>query len=148
MSMTATKSTEKDAAEEPKSRFGGFVRTLGIALIALALVGAAVWWFVLRPGPPQEPKPGAIAPLESIQINLADSHYLRLGLGLQLTTEVTEIDGSRALDAAIALYSGRKMEWLAQPAHREELRKQLAVTLDERYEGEVMGVYYTEFVTQ
>src|SRR4051812_30782012 len=99
MSMTATKSTEKDAAEEPKGRFGGWLRKLGIALIALVLVAGATWWFVLRPGTPSEPKPGAIVNLDSVQINLAEGHYLRLGMALQLTTSVKEIDGARALDA-------------------------------------------------
>ena len=147
MSMTATKSTEKDAAEEPKGRFG-LVSKLVIGLVALALVGAGTWWFVLRPGPPVEPEAGQIVTLDSIQINLAEGHYLRLGLALQLTADVEEIEGSQAMDAAIALFSGRKMEVLSQQANREQLKEQLAHTLDERYDGEVMGVYFTEFVTQ
>jgi flagellar FliL protein len=103
---------------------------------------------VLRPGPPDGPKPGDIVNLDSVQINLADGHYLRLGLALQLTTAVKEIDGARALDAAITEFSGRDMASLSQPARRAELKTELAQTLDTRYEGKVMDVYFTEFVTQ
>ena len=47
------------------------------------------------------------APGRPIQINLAGGHYLRIGLALQLTDSASkEIDGSKALDATIDLFSG------------------------------------------
>lgn len=146
MSMTATKATNKEAAEEPKR--GGLLKKIGIGLVALLLVGGATWWFVLKPGPPEKPKPGAVATLDSIQINLAGGHYLRLGMALQLTEKTEEVNGSKALDAAIDMFSGRDMNALSQQVRREQLKEQLSGELHELYEGEVLDVYFTEFVTQ
>ena len=50
-------------------------------------------------------------------------HYLRLGLALQLTTEAHEVDGSKALDATIDLFSGRTTASLSRPERRDELRR-------------------------
>ena len=148
MSMTAQKATDSDADDQPKRRFGGLRRKIVIGVVALAVVCAATWWFVLRGGAPAEPEAGEISTLEPIQINLASNHYLRLGLALQLTKDAGEVDGSRALDAAIDMFSGRNMNVLAQTVKRDQLKAELTKILDERYDGGVMGVYFTEFVTQ
>ena len=94
------------------------------------------------------PQPGAVAPLDSIQVNLADGHYLRLGIALQLTTKAKEVDGSKALDAAIELFSGKSIEELTDLKEREKLKKELVKELEHLYEDEVMGVYFTQFVMQ
>jgi len=59
-----------------------------------------------------------------------------------------ELDGSAALDETIDLFSGQAMEDLARRAYREKLKKELEHRLDEAYDGEVIGVYFTDFVTQ
>ena len=75
---------------------------------------------------------GEVVALEPVSINLADGRYLRLGLGLQATAEVEEeLDGSKALDAAISLYSGRPMAELSDPAQRDALKEELAQTIAE-----------------
>jgi flagellar FliL protein len=87
--------------------------------------------------------------LDSIQINLAGGHYLRLGLALQETASAAaDIDGSKALDAAIDLFSGQSMADLNQGKARDDLKTKLSHELADLYDGEVMGVYFTEFVTQ
>ena len=138
----------------------------------LIMVGAAVgvvvlvaaYWFLAGPGKAAaastdpalataSPQPtyvlGEVLPIDSISINLQGGHYLRLGLGLQLIKTVkTPPDKSKALDAAIALFSGHTTEELADPTVREDLKKQLEVTLMDLYGGDVVAVYYTDFVTQ
>jgi len=144
----ATTTAEKTETDEETSGGGGKLKKIAIIVVVVLLVAGAAWWFVLRPKPEKAPEPGEILTLDSTQINLTGGHYLRLGLALQLTTEAHEVDGSKALDAAINLFSGRTTASLSQPDRRDELKKKLAHELDESYHGEVMDVYFTEFVTQ
>jgi flagellar FliL protein len=88
-------------------------------------------------------------PLDSQQINLAAGHYLRLGIALQLTSAAgEEVDGSKALDATIDVFSGLSVEDVTRAGGREALKKKLLSEVEHRYEDEVMDVYFTEFVTQ
>jgi flagellar FliL protein len=127
---------------------------LVVALVALVAAGAVAAWFFLRTpdaeaAPPPAPEPGEVLKVDPVSLNLADGHYLRLGLGLQLTADVEEPpDPARALDLAIALFSGRPVQEVSDPATRDELKAQLAEQLEEAYEGEVLDVYLTEYVTQ
>ena len=144
---TLTANAQKTANAEPVPD-SGKVKKIGIAVLALALIGAGAWFFVLKPKPEVAPKPGEVVQLEAIQVNLAAGHYLRLGLALQLTETAHEVDGSKALDAAIGVFSGRAVGDVNKPEMREELRTELNKELDHRYHGDVMEVYFTEFVTQ
>jgi len=126
-----------------------------VALVLALVVAAAAAWFLLgrdtaaAPAPPPPPEAGEVLQVEAISINLADGHYLRLGLGLQLTADAHEaVDPSRALDLAIAQYSGRSVADISEPATRDALKAQLAEQLAEAYEGEVIDVYLTNYVTQ
>ena len=135
-------------AEPKKSKKKLFV-IVGIVVVALA---AAAYYFLVM-GKEAEaaepaPEPGEVFTVEAMSINLADGHYLRLGLGLQLTAEAHELDAAKARDAAIVLFSGKSVEEVSDPASRDALKTELAHQLDELYEGEVMGVYLTDFVTQ
>lgn len=149
MSVTTMPTTEQAAAgaDAPKK---SKKKLLLVAVVLLAVVGAAGYWFLLRtPAAEQEPEPGEVIALEPIQINLAGGHYLRIGLALQASAEVSEpLDGSKALDSAIELFTGLPMDRLSQPVQRNRLKEELVAELDERYEGEVLDVYFTDFVTQ
>lgn len=139
-------------------------KLLIVIIVVVVLVAAgAGYWFVLKPGsaatdgagasqsaPAEpEPKPGTVLAIDSISINLAGGHYLRLGLALQLTADVKEDpDTARALDLAIALFSQQPLEEVSDEAKREALKAQLLSELEKAYEGEVMDVYFTDFVTQ
>jgi flagellar FliL protein len=142
------------AEPEPEPRKRRRWPVLVVALVALAAAGAVAAWFFLRTpdaeaAAPPEPEPGAVLQVDPVSLNLADGHYLRLGLGLQLTAEAHEPpDPARALDLAIALFSGRHVDEVSDPATRDELKAQLAEQLHEAYEGEVLDVYLTEYVTQ
>lgn len=143
-----TKATQSPAEVEAS---GGGRRKLLVAVLVLALMSGAGWWFLLRPGGGAEkaPEPGAVLKLDAIQVNLADDHYLKLGIALQARKDAhEELDGSEALDQAIDLFSGRSTGDLARRGFRDRLKKELEHRLDEAYEGEVIGVYFTEFVTQ
>ncbi|MFV0632956.1 flagellar basal body-associated FliL family protein [Demequina sp.] len=155
-----TAATAPPVAEQaPAPARGGSRRwsvVVGVIIVALACGG---YWFLAGPGAAasdsaateQAPALGDVQLVESISINLADGHYLRLGLGLQLSAEASghgDLDVAKALDAAISLFTGRTVQELADPATREELKGDLIATLGDAYHGEVLGVYYTDFVTQ
>jgi flagellar protein FliL len=143
---TATLDRPAAEAEAPTARKGK--KKLVVIALVLVVGAAAGWWFFLRPSGPTEPVPGEVMTLEPIQVNLADGHYLRLGLALQLSADAHEADGSKALDAAIDLFSGADQAALVKAGQRQELKHELEEKLHEDYHGDVLEVYFTEFVTQ
>ena len=141
----ATKAEGEDAAP------GGGKKKLIIVVVGLLVAGAAAYFLVLKPAPEGKEKPvaGEVVALEPRQLNLEGGHYLKLGLALQGTDSVAHgIDGSKALDAAIELFSGRSIEELSDPEELHHLKKELKKELDHLYHGDVMDVYFTDFVTQ
>ncbi|WP_243056465.1 flagellar basal body-associated protein FliL [Nocardioides sp. SR21] len=134
-----------DGDEKPKKS----KKKLIIIALVLVLVGGAGYWFFLKPSSAEAaPVPGEVVPLEAIQINLEEGHYLRLGLALQLVEGAHEVDGSKALDATIELFSGKSMEEVQTAKERKHLKEELEEELDHAYHGEVLEVYFTDFVTQ
>ena len=119
---------------------------------AVVLVAAGAWFFLFRSpadAAPAAPVPGVVTPLDSISVNLTDGHYLRLGIALQSTADAAEApDGSKALDLAISTFTGQTVAGLADPKARDGLKHKLEEEVSEAYEKEVMGIYFTEFVTQ
>ena len=147
MSATAAPPTPTAAtAEEAK---GGGKKKLVMILVLVLVLGGAAYWFVLKPkGGVEKPVPGEVMRLDPIQVNLAGGHYLKIGVALQLTASAHEADGAMALDATIDTFSGRSMDSLTRPDNREKLKAKLEKELEHRYHGDVMGVYFTDFVTQ
>lgn len=130
----------------------GKKKKLIVMLLVVAVAAGAGWWFFLKPkGPagPEKPKPGVVVTLEPITINLASGHYLKLGLSLQQSAKAhEEAEGSKALDLAIELFSGRSINDLADKEKREHLKTDLIKEVAEAYEDEVYTIYFTEFVWQ
>jgi flagellar FliL protein len=135
--------TTTEPAAPKKSR-----KKLIIILVAVLVLGGGGYYMFLKPKPTGPPQPGDVVKLDAIQINLAADHYLRVGMALQLVKGVKAEDGSKALDAAITLFSGEPMAQVNDPKKREVLKKELVKELGDLYDGDVMGVYFTEFVTQ
>ena len=129
-----------------------------VLVVLLALGGGAGYWFLLGPGAgaaeevvEKEPEAGEVVDVAPISINLADGHYLRLGMGLQMAKEVSSYGDPKtapALDHAIALFSGRPMAEVASAEGRVALKAELLRLLEESYKGDVIDVYFTEYVTQ
>jgi flagellar FliL protein len=140
-----------DAAAAPAKKSNK--KLIIIGAVVLLLVGAfGAKTFLMPKAKPGPPKPGAVVKMDDITMNLADNHYLRLGLALQLVEKVdaTTIDGSAALDQANSLLAGRTEDSLDSAAAQDAVKKQLAKKIEalEVYKDKVMGVYFTDFVMQ
>ncbi|MFI2753215.1 flagellar basal body-associated protein FliL [Cellulomonas sp. P22] len=156
-SIGAVKAASPEASPEPQGGKRKKLMIVVVVAVVLLLGGGGAAYFLgvfdsgasAAPSAPPAPTPGEVLAVEPVSLNLADGHYLRVGLGLQLTADVTEApDPSRAVDAAIALFSGRTVEEVTDPTTRDALKAQLVEQLAEVYEGEVMDVYLTNYVTQ
>lgn len=151
----------EESGDEAPRRGGGRRKVLVLVLVLALLAGAgAAYWFLLGPGAAPDdgaavevvepaPEPGEVLTVDAISLNLAGGHYLRLGIALQLTADAEKApDPAVALDHAIALFSGRTVEEVSSPEGREALKGELSERLAEAYEGQVMGVYFTDYVSQ
>jgi flagellar FliL protein len=146
--MSTMTAPAPEAVAEPEPKGGGKKKIIIIAVVLLVALGAGYWFFLKPSGPPPPPEPGEVVSIEPIQVNLADGHYLRIGVALQLSAEAHEADGSKALDAVIETFSGLDQAELVKAGARKELKHELEEKLHHSYHGDVLEVYFTEFVTQ
>lgn len=96
---------------------------------------------------------GEIATMEAININLAEGHFLRVGLALQLIEGVEKAEfekgeTAKANDLLISNLGGRSMAELASAEGRELIKTHLKEQMKEVYEGDVVDVFFTDFVMQ
>ena len=138
---------------------GGGKKKLIMIIAAVAVIGGAAFFF-LKPGGNAAAAPGAPSPspsyvagpvvaLDPITVNLAGGHFLKLGMALQATADAgEEVSGAKALDAAIAQFSGMTVEELSATKGREKAKEELIKEVGELYEHKVYNIYFTEFVMQ
>jgi len=150
--MSTKEMTETD--EEPAK--GGKKKLLLIGLVVLLAAAGAAYFFLFSgsgEAEAEEPVAGDVLPLEPIAVNLAGGGYLKIGVTLQFTEEGSAgghggsgPDGSKATDLIISTFSQ------AAPADvvgaREALKAALEEKIVEAYHGDVMDIYYNEYVTQ
>ena len=152
----STSTKEKAAAEETEEKGGGKKKLILIlAVVVLAAAGAAYFFLFSGGGEAAaaEPEHGGYVALEPIAVNLAGGGYLKIGITLEYTAAAAGgghggggPDGSKALDLVISTFSQ------AKPADvngaREALKAKLQKEIVKAYDGDVMGIYYNEYVTQ
>ncbi|PZM89577.1 MAG: flagellar basal body-associated protein FliL, partial [Actinobacteria bacterium] len=98
---------------------------------------------------PAEPQPGAVITMDAITVNLADGHYLKMRLALQATKDAdSDLNGAKALDLAIAKYTDMPIGELSSAAGRAKAKAELLEQIKKAYDGQVMDIYFTEFVMQ
>jgi flagellar protein FliL len=150
--MATAEKTKTDGEEAPVK--GGKKKLLLIVLVLLLVAGGAAYFFLFAGSSANAaaPEKGAVVTLDPIAVNLAGGGYLKIGIALQLTADAgKEVpDGSQALDLIISTFSQ------AAPADvtgaRDALKQSLEKKIVDAYKANgteiVMGVYYTEYVTQ
>ena len=134
-----------------------------VMLAALLFVGLAAGVGISKatggsstpPGGEPPPEPGEIAVIEPINVNLAGGHFLRIGVGAQLTKKVPDkgeawvkVKGSKVADAIITVFSGRELAVVQSTQGRLEGVHELEKQVTESTEGEVMKIYLSEYVSQ
>ncbi|GAA3260375.1 flagellar basal body-associated protein FliL [Dactylosporangium siamense] len=149
---------EKDKATEEAPKKGGKKKLIMILAIVLVALGGGGYggYLMFAPKPAaavEKLVAGVVVPLDAVTINLADGHYLKLKMTLQATDKAAEApDGSKALDAAISLFSNMDSKELLTNEGREKYKTQLKEKVIVAYtvskEKEIMDVYYTTFVIQ
>ena len=64
-------------------------------------------------------------PLESITVNLAGGHFLKVGIALQPTADAVELDGSKALNKLIDVFSNKTVKELSSAEGKDAAKKEL-----------------------
>ncbi|MEU7903117.1 flagellar basal body-associated FliL family protein [Actinoplanes sp. NPDC049118] len=151
---------DKDTAADAPKKSKKMLMIIVLAVVLLgAGAGAGGYAFFAKGDAAEaaEPAPvrGAVVPIENtMTINLADAHYLKLGFALQMTEEAgeEEIDTAEALDLAIDQYTGMKIAELETEKGRAKAKEELLAKIEKAYNVDdkhlVMGIYFTSFVTQ
>jgi flagellar protein FliL len=162
--MSKKDTTAPAEGEETEAKGGKKKLFILLAVVLLAGVGAA-YFFLFSGSDEAEAEEvelvssGTFVPLEPVAVNLAGGGYLKIGVSLELTEEGAAAgdghggggaDGTKAMDLVISTFSQ------AQPADvtgaREALKESLEAKIVEAYTDHgvatVMGIYYTEYVTQ
>lgn len=150
---------KKEAAgDDAKKKKSPMLLIIIIAAVVLLGGGGAAAYFLFFKSSEEkveEPVKGAVVALENaLTINLADGHYLKMGFALQMTEEAgeEEIDTSEAIDIAIDEYTGMEIGELETEKGRTAKKEELLEKIEKAYNVDdkhlVMGIYFTQFVTQ
>jgi flagellar protein FliL len=104
---------------------------------------------------------GPLLGVEPLTVNLADGHYLRVAVSLQLTDQYEDVetgehgeellshhDDTRIRDSLISLLGGRGASELASAEGRDHARHELHEAANGMLDDAVMEIYFTEFVIQ
>jgi flagellar FliL protein len=166
--MGKMKSSKDDDASAPKE---GKAKTIGLA-IAFAVVGALIGPKVMGSGAASAEASaptttttvaGPVVVLDAVTLNLSDGRLLQVGLALELSAdgaaggghgdaEIDEGDPTKgyakALDAAIGVFGDQTMAGLSDPGGRDAAKAALEANLAELYHGDIVGVYFHQFVMQ
>jgi len=151
----ARKKKEAPEVDEDAPK-GSKKKLLIIGLVAVLAIGAGAYFFLFSGGSAEAeatPVAGSIVlPIDPVAINLAGGSYLKLGIALQFTEEYDSAthegdpDGSKALDLAIAQFSGASLTDVQ--TNREAMKAALQESIVKAYDHDVMSIYFTEYVTQ
>jgi flagellar FliL protein len=149
---------DKEATAEAPKKSKKMLMIIILAVVLLGGGGGGAYFFLkgdAAEAAEVAPVKGAVIAIENtMTINLADAHYLKLGFALQMTEEAgeVEVDVSEAIDLAIDQYTGKKIAELETVKGREASKAELLEKIEKAYNVDdkhlVMGIYFTSFVTQ
>jgi flagellar FliL protein len=148
-------STKEKATETDEAPAKGKKKLMLILLVVILAAAGAAYFFLFSgsSSAAEEPVAGDVLVLEPLAVNLAGGGYLKIGVTLQFTEAGSAgghggsgPDGSKATDLIISTFSQ------AAPADvsgaRDALKEALQAKIIEAYHGDVMEIYYNEYVTQ
>jgi len=141
---TQSSTTTKSGASSSRD---GAPRHIAIQLVAFHAAGSGAT-------PPIVAGMGQVLELDPVTVNLPGGHFLKLGLALQLAVGVdaaTAKDqglGAKALDMALTELSKHTMDQLLPATGRDQVKDDLGFATCQAYDGQVLTVYFTDFVMQ
>jgi flagellar FliL protein len=165
MADTAIETSEETSGKGKKGKKekGGKSNLVPALVLAAGLLGAG---YFMGPGSGEtacaadgsptttEPPPaGEIASMDPISVNLAEGRFLKVGMAVQLAegipaNEFAKGEINKAKDLLIDHVAGANMEELSSEEGRTALKEALRDDAKEAFEGEVLDVYFTDFVMQ
>lgn len=142
---------EGGTATPPK---GGKKRAILLGLVLVIAAAGAAWYFLFPSKTAEAEAPvahGEVVELDPIAVNLAGGGFLKIGVALHLAEaaggeEGGGPDGAKAQDLIISQFSQANPVDVA--GAREALKAALQQRIVEAYEGKVLEIYFTEYVTQ
>ena len=154
-------SKDKKAETEETEAKGGKKKLFLVLAVVLVAAAAGAAYFFLFSGSDEaeaaEPVHGGYVALEPIAVNLAGGGYLKVGITLEITAAAAggghggaSVDGAKAYDQIISTFSQAKPEDVtgAREALKEALEAKIIAAYTEDEVPMVMGIYFTEYVTQ
>ena len=161
MADTDVDTREQAADAEPAEKKKGGKKKLVIIVVVLAVVGMAAKMTVLKK-PAEESAGGTtttlaggeLVPVEAMSVNLADGHYLKIGVAIELVEgeQAKEFEKSgetnKVRDLIISTASTRGVAELATPEGKAAFKEELDHGAAELYEESYHGIYLTDFVMQ
>jgi flagellar protein FliL len=150
---------EKTETEEGTQKGGKKKLFLILGVVLVAAAGAAYFFLFAGSAEAETPAPehGGYVALEPIAVNLAGGGYLKVGITLEITTNAVSgghggaaVDGAKAYDQIISTFSQAAPADVigARDALKEALEQKIIAAYTEHDVPMVMGIYYTEYVTQ
>lgn len=160
--MAAKKKTTDDATgDDADAKGGGKKKFVIIAAVLAVGVGGYMYGSGSAPAEvaattttlPPALALGPMVDMPAVNLNLADGHYLRVAVTLALAPEVAaeeakSFNGAVAKDLTVSTLSGRTIEDLATAKGRDEAKEDLAKEIEAAYGEMVVGVFFTDFVTE
>lgn len=168
-STPAGKTADGNAKADNKAGTGKGKGKMGkIALVAMLALGAAAGYTLNGGGGGEAaagatattapPEPGAMISIAPLSLNLADDHYLKVGIAVQLVDgTVSGEEGAEAWlgehgpvvrDLVISQLGGAHVAEFANADARDVVRSALLAEANERLDHTVFALYFTEFIMQ
>ena len=133
-----------------------------VAVVAAALAGGGATVLLggkgggknakAHPAKKKPPALGEVVPIDATTLNLADGHYLKVGVALQLSkagsAEEIAKDLAPAQDATISVLGNYTQAQLAARGGKEHVKALLSRKIAALYDDKVLYVYFTDFVIQ
>ena len=133
-----------------------------VAVVAAALAGGGATVLLggkgggknakAHPAKKKPPALGEVVPIDATTLNLADGHYLKVGVALQLSkagsAEEIGKDLAPAQDATISVLGNYTQAQLAARGGKERVKALLSKKIAALYDDKVLYVYFTDFVIQ
>lgn len=97
---------------------------------------------------------GGQIPLDSVTVTLQDGGYLKFAVALQLAKDtkaaefVKENEGEKARSVALESFTCRTTQDVSTAAGQQEAKDEVAARVVNSYHGEVLDVYFTEWIIQ